>query len=122
MDALFGTFKNRQPIKPNRLKLNFSISKIWEEMKISLANKNLLYLLKNWIETLLGKWYFNLSKNGKQYLNQIGQLSHTFMLDGMINTVFTAEQSKINLFVAYLNQLEKDKKIIYGSQIKIKET
>jgi hypothetical protein len=114
MDALFGTFKNRQPIKPNRLKLNFSISKIWEEMKISLASKNLLYLLKNWIETLLGKWYFNLSKNGKQYLNQIGQLSHTFMLDGMINTVFTAEQSKINLFVAYLNQLEKDKKIIYG--------
>jgi hypothetical protein len=117
MDALFGTFKNRQPIKPNRLKLNFSISKIWEEMKISLANKNLLYLLKNWIETLLGKWYFNMSKNGKLYLNQIGQLSHTFMLDGMINTVFTADQSKINLFVAYLNQLEKDKKIIYGMHI-----
>lgn len=117
MDALFGTFKDRQPIKPNNLKLNFSIYKIWEEMKISLANKNLMYLFKNWIETLVGKWYFNMSENGKQYLNQIGQLSHTFMLDGMINTVFTAEQSKIKLFIAYLNQLEKDKKIMYGIHV-----
>jgi hypothetical protein len=117
MDALFGSFKNRQPIQPNRLKLNFRISKIWEEMKISLANKNLMYLFKKWIETLLGKWYFNFSKDGRQYLNQIGQLSHTFMLDGMINTVFTAEQNKINLFVAYLNQLEKDEKILYGIHV-----
>jgi hypothetical protein len=117
MDLLFGTFKDRQPIKPNNLKLNFSIYKIWQEMKISLAQKNLLYLFKNWIETLIGKWYFNMSENGKQYLNQIGQLSHTFMLDGMINTVFTAEQRKIDLFVTYLDQLEKDKKIMYGIHI-----
>ncbi|AUC84936.1 hypothetical protein CW731_06365 [Polaribacter sp. ALD11] len=117
MDAIFGTFNNRQPIKSNNLKLNFSISKIWEEMKISLANKSFLYLLKNWIATLIGKWYFNMSKNGKQYLNQIGQLSHTFMLDGMINTIFTAEQSKINLFETYLNQLEKENKIVYGIHV-----
>lgn len=39
------------------------------------------------------------------------------MLDGMINTIFTAEQHKIDLFIAYLNQLEKDKKIIYGIHI-----
>ncbi|WP_443632813.1 DUF3095 family protein [Candidatus Marifrigoribacter sp. Uisw_064] len=117
MDHMFGTFKSRQPIKPASLKLNFSISKIWEEMKISLVNKNWIYLFKNWMVTLLGKWYFNLSPNGKQYLIQIGQLSHTFMLDGMINTIFTAEQSKIDLFIAYLNQLEKDNKIIYGIHV-----
>ncbi|TXD46032.1 DUF3095 family protein [Polaribacter sp. IC073] len=117
MDAIFGTFNKRQPIKSNNLKLNFSISKIWKEMKISIANKSFLYLLKNWIATLVGKWYFNMSENGKQYLHQIGQLSHTFMLDGMINTIFTAEQSKINLFVAYLNQLEKENKIIYGIHV-----
>jgi hypothetical protein len=39
------------------------------------------------------------------------------MLDGMINTIFTAEQSKIDLFIAYLNQLEKDNKIIYGIHV-----
>ena len=114
MDTIFGSFNNRQPIKTTNLELNFSIFKIWEEMKVTLANKNIMYLIKHWFETLVGKWYFNMSKNGKQYLNQIGQLSHTFMLDGMINTIFTAEQPKIDLFVTYLNQLEKENKIIYG--------
>ncbi|MEH6764451.1 MAG: DUF3095 family protein [Aequorivita antarctica] len=117
MDAMFGTFKSRQPIKSNKLNLNFSIFNIWEEMKITLVNKNLIYLFKNWIATLFGTLYLNLSRNGKQYLKQIGQLSHTFMLDGMINTIFTAEQNKIDLFIDYLDQLEKDKKIIYGIHI-----
>ncbi|WP_179336645.1 DUF3095 family protein [Winogradskyella ludwigii] len=117
MDTFFGTFNNRQPIKTNNLKLNFSILNIWEEMKIRLTKQNLGYLFKKWMETLVGKFYLNLSSDGKEYLKQIGQLSHTFMLDGMINTVFTAEQSKIDLFIAYLNQLEKDQKIIYGIHI-----
>jgi len=117
MDILFGIFESRQPIKSKSLKLNFSISKIWQEMKISLANKNLIYLIKNWLATLVGKFYLNLSPDGKQYLKQIGQLSHTFMLDGMINTIFTAEQNKIDLFIDYLNQLENDKKIIYGIHV-----
>ncbi|TXD72562.1 DUF3095 family protein [Aequorivita antarctica] len=117
MDAMFGTFKSRQPIKSNKLNLNLSIFNIWEEMKITLVNKNWIYLFKNWVATLFGTLYLNLSRNGKQYLKQIGQLSHTFMLDGMINTIFTAEQNKIDLFIAYLDQLEKDKKIIYGIHI-----
>lgn len=117
MDILFGSFESRQPIKSNKLKLNFGILNIWEEMKITLVNKNWIYLFKNWIETLVGIVYLNLSHNGKQYLKQIGQLSHSFMLDGMINTIFTAEQNKIDLFIDYLNQLEKDKKIIYGIHV-----
>lgn len=117
MDNLFGTFKSRQPIKTNSLKLNFSLLKIWEEMKISIANKSVIYLLKNWILTLFGKIYFNLSKDGKRYLKQIGQLSHTFMLDGMINTIFTADQNKIDRFIEFLNQLETDNKITYGIHV-----
>lgn len=117
MDIIFGTFKSRQPIASTNLKLNFSLFKIWEEMKISLVDKNWIYLFKNWISTLIGKWFLNLTEDGKQYLKQIGQLSHTFMLDGMINTIFTAEQDKIDLFIAYLNQLEKDKKIIFGIHV-----
>ena len=117
MDTIFGTFNSRQPIKTTSLKLNFSLSKIWKEMKVTLADKNLKYLFKNWLKTLVGKWYFNMSEDGKQYLNQVGQLSHTFMLDGMINTIFTAEQPKIDVFVTYLNQLEKEHKIIYGLHV-----
>ena len=117
MDSIFGTFKTRHPIKSTKLKLNFSIAKIWEEMKISLANKNMIHLFKNWIQTLFGTVYLNLSRDGKQYLKQIGLLSHTFMLDGMINTIFTAEQDKIDVFIKYLDQLERDQKIIYGIHV-----
>ena len=39
------------------------------------------------------------------------------MLDGMINTVFTAEQSKIDNFIAFLDTLEADNKLIYGIHV-----
>ncbi len=117
IDLNFGTFNTRQPIIATQLKLNYKLSKIWQEMKVSLTNKNFIYLLKNWTSTLIGKFYLNLSKDGKQYLNQISQLSHTFMLDGMINTIFIADEDKIKPFIEHLDKLERDKKIIYGIHI-----
>lgn len=117
MDAVFSDFNERQIIKTDNLKLNYNILTIWEEMKIRLHKQSLSYLFKKWFSTLIGKFYLNLSIEGKHYLEQIGQLSHTFMLDGMINTVFTAEQSKIDEFTAYLNQLEKENKLIYGIHV-----
>lgn len=60
---------------------------------------------------------YDASTPGKKYLQQISQLSHTFMLDGKVNTIFTGEQGKIDAFLEYLNQLEKEKKIIFGIHI-----
>ena len=117
LDALFGTFEMRQPISSHTLKLDFNISNIWEEMKVSLVDKNWIYLFKNWIVTIIGAIYLNLSRNGKQYLKQIGPLSHTFMMDGMINTIFTGDENTIAVLTAYLDQLEKDKKIVYGIHV-----
>lgn len=117
MDTIFGTFTERQPIKSERLKLDASLYKIWEEMRVSLAEKNWFYFIKNWIKTNIGRLYFSLSKSGKQYLKQVGQLSHSFMLDGMINTIFTAEQDKIDHFIEFLNELETEQKIVYGIHV-----
>ncbi|MDP5062355.1 MAG: DUF3095 domain-containing protein [Maribacter sp.] len=117
MDDIFGSFTERQPIKSERLKLDASLYKIWEEMRVRLVDKNWFYFIKNWILTNIGRVYFSLSKSGKQYLKQVGQLSHSFMLDGMINTIFTAEQDKINVFIDYLDQLESEHKIIYGIHV-----
>lgn len=114
MEKDFGSFENRQPIKNTKLRLDANPTKVLEEMKISLVSNNWMYFLKNWLKTNFGKIYLNLTSSGKQYLKQIGQLSHTFMLDGMINTVFTAEQSKIDNFIAFLDNLEADNKLIYG--------
>ncbi|WP_282179717.1 DUF3095 family protein [Maribacter stanieri] len=117
MEKDFGSFENRQPIKNTKLRLDPNPKKVLEEMKISLVSNNWMYFLKSWLKTNFGKIYLNLTSSGKQYLKQIGQLSHTFMLDGMINTVFTAEQSKIDNFIAFLDNLEADNKLIYGIHV-----
>ncbi|MDP2527308.1 DUF3095 family protein [Maribacter dokdonensis] len=117
MDEEFGKFENRQPIKSNNLKLDPNPTKVWEEMKIRLTSTSWMYFFKSWLKSNFGRIYLNLTSSGKQYLSQIEQLSHTFMLDGMINTVFTAEQKSINRFIAYLDEMERDKKLIYGIHV-----
>ena len=117
MDEEFGKFENRQPIKSNNLKLDPNPTKVWEEMKIRLTSTSWMYFFKSWLKSNFGRIYLNLTSSGKQYLNQIEQLSHTFMLDGMINTVFTAEQKSIDRFIAFLDEMERDKKLIYGIHV-----
>ncbi|KSA13418.1 DUF3095 family protein [Maribacter dokdonensis] len=117
MDEEFGKFENRQPIKSNNLKLDPNPTKVWEEMKIRLTSTSWMYFFKSWLKSNFGRFYLNLTSSGKQYLSQIEQLSHTFMLDGMINTVFTAEQKSIDRFIAYLDKMERDKKLIYGIHV-----
>ncbi|MEP2059830.1 MAG: DUF3095 family protein [Maribacter litoralis] len=117
MDKIFGNFENRQPIKSNNLKLDPNPTKVWEEMKIKLTSTNWIYFFKSWLKTNFGRIYLNLTSSGKQYLNQIEQLSHTFMLDGMINTVFTAEQHNIDRFIDFLDGMEKENKLIYGIHV-----
>lgn len=117
MDKEFGKFENRQPIKSNNLKLDPNPTKVWEEMKIRLTSTSWMYFFKSWLKTNFGRIYLNLTSSGKQYLSQIEQLSHTFMLDGMINTVFTAEQKSIDRFIAFLDEMERDKKLIYGIHV-----
>jgi len=117
MDKIFGDFENRQPIKSNNLKLDPNPTKVWEEMKIKLTSTSWIYFFKSWLKTNFGRIYLNLTSSGKQYLNQIEQLSHTFMLDGMINTVFTAEQHNIDRFINFLDGMEKENKLIYGIHV-----
>lgn len=117
MDEEFGKFENRQPIKSNNLKLDPNPTKVWEEMKIRLTSPSWMYFFKSWLKSNFGRIYLNLTSGGKQYLSQIEQLSHTFMLDGMINTVFTAEQKSIDRFIAFLDEMERDKKLIYGIHV-----
>lgn len=117
MDEEFGKFENRQPIKSNNLKLDPNPTKVWEEMKIRLTSTSWMYFFKSWLKSNFGRIYLNITSSGKQYLSQIEQLSHTFMLDGMINTVFTAEQKSIDRFIAFLDEMERDKKLIYGIHV-----
>ena len=117
INKLFGSFTSRQPIAHRNLELNLNPIKIWREMKSKRARVSLYYWLTTWCTTLFGKWYLKMSEQGRQYVGQIGQLSHTFMLDGMINTIFTGNQTEINEMLEYLNGAEQKGDLRYGIHV-----
>lgn len=114
LDLIFGDLNKRSPVSTPKLKIDTSIAKIRNEMYARLGEFNRAYLLKNWLLTLFGKYYFKYFDNGKKYLLQLPELSDTVMLDGGINTVFSGTQKQINKLIKKLDKLEEKKEILYG--------
>ncbi|QNM84958.1 DUF3095 domain-containing protein [Polaribacter pectinis] len=114
VDYVFGELSLRTPITTVKLKLNTSLSKIRKEMYARLGKFDAQYLIKNWVITNFGKYYFKFFKEGKEYLFKVSQLSDTIMLDGSINTVFSGTDKQISNLKLLLDSLESDREIIYG--------
>ncbi|RMA66546.1 DUF3095 domain-containing protein [Ulvibacter antarcticus] len=114
---IFGDFEERQPISTPRLILNTTISKIRKEMYARIGKYNAAYLLKNWLITGLGSYYFKFFKDGREYLNKVSQLSDTLMIDGSINTVMEGDEIQITNLIKYLDKLETKGQIIYGIHV-----
>jgi hypothetical protein len=111
---IFGNDTERQPISTFKLKLDLSVSKIKNEMYARIGKFSFVYLIKNWLITMFGKYYFKFFRKGKDYIEKISQLSHTIMIDGTINTVISGTQEEIDRLTTFLNELEKQGKIVYG--------
>ena len=114
IDLTFGTFNQRQPIATTRLKLNATLAKIREEMMARIGKNKLSYLLKHFLITYFGKFYFKYFAEGRSYLNKVSQLSDTIMIDGSLNTVMEGGTSQIEMLTNYLDLLEREGKIKYG--------
>lgn len=115
--AVFGDHNDRQPISTSKLHLDLSLKKIKKEMLVRLGKNDYLDLIKNWLITVLGKYYFKIFSEGKKYVNEISQLSHTLMIDGTINTVISGTQEKIDDFTIFLDELEQQGVLKYGIHI-----
>lgn len=117
IELIFGNLNTRQPITSPKLKLDTAIAKIKKEMYARIGKYNWLYLIKNWFITILGSYYFEYLKTGKEYLYKVSQLTNTLMIDGNINTVIAGNDSQIKQLQAFLDKLETKKKIVYGIHI-----
>ena len=114
IDLTFGSFNQRQPIATTRLKLNATLAKIREEMVARIGENKFSYLLKHFLITYFGKFYFKYFTEGKTYLNKVSQLSDTIMIDGSLNTVMEGGSSQVEMLTNYLDLLEREGKIKYG--------
>jgi hypothetical protein len=117
VDLIFGNLEKRNPISAIKLKLNNSLGQIRKEMYAKIGKHQTTYLLSSWLITMIGTVYFKFFKAGKIYKNTVTQLSDTIMLDGLLNTVISGTDDQVNRLKTLLDNLESDKKIIYGIHI-----
>jgi Protein of unknown function (DUF3095) len=116
IDNIFGQHEQRKPISIDKLRIVATFQKIGAEMRNRFGKFNLLYLVKTWATTLLGKLYFK-TKKGKEYLYKLVDLTDTLVIDGKINTVITGTVAQREKLVLALDQLEQSGLILYGLHI-----
>lgn len=112
--SVFGPLKERQPVSVGRLKLNLTIGKIHQEMYACLGKFNFWYLVKNWLMTVFGKYYFIFFQSGRDYLEKVSELSTSLMIDGNINSVISGTQTEIDELINFLAHLEGEGVLKYG--------
>lgn len=113
LDRIYGDPDTRKPITVSQLKLKATVAKISREMKAKLGGYKPLYLVQKLLTTLLGRVYFK-TKPGKNYLQQLVQLSDTLVIDGRINTVISGTTAQRQELKEALDQLEQSGLIWYG--------
>lgn len=112
-----GDYSFRQPISGARLKLDLAIGKVRKEMEAKLGHFKCLDLIKEWLITLYGPFYFRYTDNGKAYLNSLTQLTHTLMFDGTLNCVITGNDDGLERLTNALDDLERRSLIQYGLHV-----
>ena len=117
INKIFGNYKKRHPISIKKLKLDLSIKKMKDEMYARLGKRNVFYFLKNWLTTIIGKFYFIYFKEGRDYLKMVKQLSYTLMIDGTLNLLIAGKEHEIEQLKQVLDKLEQEDKIKYGIHI-----
>jgi hypothetical protein len=90
-----------------------TIQKLALEMRTRFGKYKPLYLAKVWMTSLMAPYYFK-TKSGKNYLDQLVDMSDTLIIDGKINTVISGSIQQREKLLAVLDSLEKEGDILYG--------
>lgn len=113
-ELIYGSSQNRNPISLDKLSLNIGMPKVMAELSLRKPNYHFLELMKNWFYSIAGKFWFFTGKTNQDYLNELVQLSDTFVMDGRMNMVISGTSTQREKLVKILEEMEKAKEIIYG--------
>jgi hypothetical protein len=114
MEQVYGTDLIRHPVTAKRLKMVHNLSSIKAEVKMKFKNVTNGKFAASWLRGVIGSWFTKNTSKGRNYLNDMIQLTETLLLDGSINTVITGTPSQRTRLLDYLNQLENEGLLIYG--------
>lgn len=114
IEDIYGSHKKRSPISISGLSLNATLDRINSEMKVKQGSRSLSFLFKRLFSTLVGKFYLQFNEEGKQYLNNLVEMTDTLVLDGRINTVISGLSKQHNELEEFLTRLENSGEITFG--------
>lgn len=114
IDEIYGPHQLRNPVSRTGLQIKGTLGKIGLEMRTRLGRYNFVYLIKHWLLTKFGAWFFFKRKTGQQYMDKIVELTDTLVIDGRINTVIAGTSEQRQQLETALDQLEATGLIHYG--------
>jgi hypothetical protein len=116
IEELYGSLRKRQPISVAKLKLKSTFNKLGEEMRARLGKLKWVELIQTWLLMLYGYVYFR-TRDGRNYLKSLVEMSDTLVIDGRINTVISGNAQQRAALQHFLDELETAGKIYYGIHI-----
>jgi hypothetical protein len=114
VEQIYGSDINRHPVTAKRLKMVHSLSRIKAEVKMKFKKVTGQKITANWLRTVMGSWFVKHTSTGRNYLNDMIQLTETLLLDGAINTVITGKLEQREKLLTFLNEIEEKGIITYG--------
>lgn len=117
IDDVYGPLESRRPISLPKLELDTSFHKIKKELIATVGKANPLYLIRNWVFILIGRFYLRYNKKGQEYLQELIEFSDTLVIDGRINTVISGTASQREKLIHKLDKMEQKGEIIYGHHL-----
>jgi len=117
IEGIYGDIEKRSPISLAKLNLNPAFTKLQEEIRVKLGQKNFFRTLSASFMTLIGKFYLPNSKKGKNYLTKMVESSDTLVIDGRINTVISGTANQCESLISALVKMENEGQIYFGYHI-----
>jgi hypothetical protein len=114
IDLIYGEDIIRHPVSAGKLKMVHHLSRFKNEVQMKYKEVTTGKVAASWWRSVAGSIFTKYTRPGKNYLDDLIQLTETLLLDGSINTVITGEAAQRDELLAYLDQLEKEKKLKYG--------
>lgn len=117
IDKVYGSDQNRNPVSTARLQIVNSVNQLRNEVRMKLGNMAFLNVMQSILRSIVARIFVNYTSSGKQYLEDMVNLTETLMIDGSINTVITGTQEQRAKLINELDRLEIMDSITYGYHI-----
>jgi hypothetical protein len=114
MEQVYGDDVIRHPVTAKKLNMVHNLSSIKAEVQMKFKSLAKIKIVSSWWRGFIASWFTKNTSKGKNYLDDMIQLTETILLDGSINTVITGTPLQRTQLLNYLDQLENEHLLSYG--------